>query len=135
MGSGDLSSINAGYSSARTRRPIARAEGTVQLNRAPDPNRPRATDRQHHTERTSQPSPFDTSHLGVVHVTLQLNPSYRTSHLDQVLELGGSVWRATERGLVRRVGSVAQEAYEQATEPEDPASTRASRGVDEGARP
>ena len=60
--------------------------------------------------------------LDVLHVTLQLNQSYRTGDLDQVLELGGSVWRATERGLVRRVDPVAQEAYEQSTKAEDTAS-------------
>jgi hypothetical protein len=42
--------------------------------------------------------------------------------LDQILERGGSVWRATDRGLQRRVDPVATAAFEMAASPEDTAS-------------
>jgi hypothetical protein len=59
--------------------------------------------------------------LDIVHVAVQLDSFYRED-LERILELGGSVWRATEDGLARRVDPVAQEAYEQAAAAKDPVS-------------
>ena len=42
--------------------------------------------------------------------------------LDRILKYGGSTWRATERGLERRVDPMAQEAFSSATAPEDATS-------------
>jgi hypothetical protein len=43
--------------------------------------------------------------------------------LDQILERGGSVWRATDRGLQRRVDPVATAAFEMAASPRTPRAT------------
>jgi len=58
--------------------------------------------------------------LDLLHYTILLAPSYRartdSAELDRILVLGGSAWRATDRGLVRRVDPVAQQALDTATE-------------------
>jgi hypothetical protein len=66
--------------------------------------------------------------LDLLHYAIQLAPSspYRARidsvELDRILELGGSVWRATAHGLVRRVDPLAQQAFDAATRPRDSAS-------------
>jgi hypothetical protein len=62
--------------------------------------------------------------LDLLHYTLIL-PSRTTSDwqiLDILLELGGSVWRATENGLERRVDPSATQAFNAATATPDSAS-------------
>jgi hypothetical protein len=69
--------------------------------------------------------------LDLLHYTLLLpihgagslmSPTRDWESLDTLLELGRSVWRATEQGLVRRVDPTAAAAYEQAVKPQDAAS-------------
>ena len=62
--------------------------------------------------------------LDLLHYTLVL-PSDRIRNwqsVDTLLELGGSVWRATGQGLVRRVDPTATQAFNAATSVQDPAS-------------
>ena len=61
--------------------------------------------------------------LDVIHVALQLWPTpMDAATLDMYLEDGGSVWRATDRGLERRIDTEAQAAFDSAIAPKDPAS-------------
>jgi hypothetical protein len=69
--------------------------------------------------------------LDLLHYTLVL-PLHRTDSLtsrtrdweslDTLLELGGSVWQASEQGLVRRVDPTAKADFDSATSPQDEAS-------------
>jgi hypothetical protein len=59
--------------------------------------------------------------LDVINTLLQLK-HYGDDDLDALLDYGGSVWTVGDHGLILRVSSAAQEAYQTATEPEDPAS-------------
>jgi hypothetical protein len=62
--------------------------------------------------------------LDVLHVTLQIGnlSEFTITELDKILELGGSIWRATPQGLQRRVDPVAQKAFGTASAPSDSAS-------------
>jgi len=62
--------------------------------------------------------------LDLIHYTLQL-PTRHTKpwkELEVLLALGGSTWRATEKGLERRVDPTAVEAFSMVTAFQDPAS-------------
>ena len=62
--------------------------------------------------------------LDLLHYALLL-PSSNSKDwvsLDILLELGGSVWHATEHGLVHRVDPTAMDAFDAATAVQDPAS-------------
>jgi hypothetical protein len=67
----------------------------------------------------------DERFLDLLHYTLKLSLDKKidVGHLEMVLHLGGSVWRATKDGLERRVDPTALEAFEQATQVQDLAST------------
>lgn len=62
--------------------------------------------------------------LDILHALLQLEevPESELAELNHMLDLGGSVWKATERGLQRRADPVAQRAAEEAVLREDAAS-------------
>ena len=62
--------------------------------------------------------------LDVIHYTLQLptRPTKNWKELEVLLALGGSAWRATEKGLERRVHPSAVEAFSMVTAIQDPAS-------------
>jgi len=62
--------------------------------------------------------------LDLIHYTLQL-PTRHTKpwkELEVLLALGGSTWRATEKGLERRVDPTAVETFSMVTAFQDPAS-------------
>jgi hypothetical protein len=67
--------------------------------------------------------------LDVLHYTLHLptQKEKRTERLEALLVSGKSVWRVTEKGLLRRVDSTAQAEFEEATKPADPASSELSQ--------
>jgi hypothetical protein len=62
--------------------------------------------------------------LDLLHYTLKLPPVdvKEWRHLEMLLHLGGSVWRATEDGLELRVDPTAMEAFTVATATQDSAS-------------
>ena len=61
--------------------------------------------------------------LDVVHFTIQVTrEQHPVQTLERVLEYGGSVWRATQTGLQRRVGPTTQKAFDVASRPADVAS-------------
>jgi hypothetical protein len=67
--------------------------------------------------------------LDLLHYTLLL-PSPRTrdwESLETLLDLGGSVWRATPQGLVDRVDPTATAEFEEAIKPADTASSELSQ--------
>jgi hypothetical protein len=63
--------------------------------------------------------------LDIIHVVIQRTPT-RLKELDQILSLGGSVYTATERGIEDRVDPTATQAFEEAIQPTDHASTELS---------
>jgi hypothetical protein len=71
--------------------------------------------------------------LDVIHVTLQIHP-YDIPALERHLELGASVWRATDKGLVRRVDPVTQKAFDNASREQDSASDDLAEAWGQGLR-
>jgi hypothetical protein len=61
--------------------------------------------------------------LDLIHVALQRSSNnFALGAMVNYLNNGGSVWRATRRGLERRIDAEAQATVELAIQPKDPAS-------------